>query len=114
MHVSIRHYVVTDPKAVTQLVNEKFLPLIQAIPGFVAYYGIESGDNTWASVNIFATAEGAAESNRVGVNFAEEHKLNLGVPAIIAGSMVATTAATNVHEVMTAFRQSLAAPSKAP
>ena len=93
MHLSIRHYKVTDPKEVTRLVSEKFYPLIRAIPGFVAYYGIETDDGCWASINVFQTEEGAAESNKIGRNFAEEHKLNLAPPAIIAGTVVAQTAA---------------------
>ena len=93
MHLSIRHYKVTDPKEVTRLVSEKFYPLIRAIPGFVAYYGIETDDGGWASINVFQTEEGAAESNKIGRNFAEEHKLNLAPPAIIAGTVVAQTAA---------------------
>jgi hypothetical protein len=109
MHISIRHFKsVTNAKEATRAVNEKFYPLIQAIPGFVVYYGMETSDNGWASINVFETEEGAAESNKVGVAFARDNNLFQVEPEIIAGSLIAITAADNVHEIMTEFRKSLA------
>ena len=109
MHISIRHFKsVTNAKEATRAVNEKFYPLIQAIPGFVVYYGMETSDNGWASINVFETEEGAAESNKVGVAFARDNNLFQVEPEIIAGSLIAITAADNVHEIMTEFRKSIA------
>ena len=110
MYLSIRHFkAVKNAQETTRVVNELFFPLIRAIPGFVSYYGIETADGGWASINVFETAEGAAESNKVGIAFAHDQDLNLGEPEIIAGAIIAHTAADNVSEIMTAYRQSLVA-----
>jgi len=44
MYITIRRYKVDSPKEVTRLVNEGFFPLIRKVAGFVAYYGIETGE----------------------------------------------------------------------
>ena len=45
---------------------KRFVPRIKKIPGFVAYYGIETKDTIWASVSVFDTADGAREASRHG------------------------------------------------
>ena len=56
MHITIRRYKVDSPKEVTRLVNEGFFPLISKVAGFVAYYGIETGEDGWVSVSVFEKA----------------------------------------------------------
>jgi hypothetical protein len=100
MHISIRHYKdVESPKEVTAAVNERFFPLISKVPGFVSYYGIETGEHSWTSVNIFETPEGAAEATKRGLNFAKDLGIT-SAPEIIAGTLVALTAVPEVHELM--------------
>ena len=96
MHITIRKYKVDSPKEVARLVNEGFFPLIKKVAGFVAYYGIETGEDGWASMSVFETPAGAEESNRVAAEFVKNNKdlsrLIKSPPEIVAGSVGAHTA----------------------
>jgi hypothetical protein len=91
MHVTIRQYKTDSPKEVTKIVNEGFFPLITKVTGFVAYYGVETGENSWASVSVFETPAGAEESNRVAAEFVKNNpnlaRLIKSKPEISAGSV---------------------------
>jgi hypothetical protein len=91
MHVTIRQYKTDSPKEVTKIVNEGFFPLITKVTGFVAYYGAETGENSWASVSVFETPAGAEESNRVAAEFVKNNpnlaRLIKSKPEVIAGSV---------------------------
>jgi hypothetical protein len=93
MHITIRRYKVDSPKEVTRLVNEGFFPLISKVAGFVAYYGIETGEDGWVSVSVFETPAGAEESNRVAAEFIKNNQsltsLVKSPPEVVAGSVVA-------------------------
>ena len=69
MHITIRRYKTDSPKEAARLTNEGFIPLITKVAGFVAYYGIETGEDSWATVSVFETLAGAEESNRVAAEF---------------------------------------------
>src|SRR5215469_7413626 len=73
MHITIRRYKTASPKEVTPIVNERFFPLISSVAGFVAYYGIELGEDGWLSISVFETAAGAEESNRVAAKFIKDN-----------------------------------------
>ena len=96
MHITIRKYKTDSPKEVTRLVNEGFFPLIEKVAGFVAYYGIETGEDGWASMSVFETPAGSEESNRVAAEFVKNNKdlsrLVKSPPEIVAGSVGAHTA----------------------
>ena len=49
---------------VFRVVRETFLPIVTTIPGFVAYYGIETEERTHVTISIFSEPDGPAESNR--------------------------------------------------
>jgi hypothetical protein len=92
MHIIIRKYRKVDsPKEITRFVNESFLPLISKVAGFVAYYGIETGEDSWTSVSVFETPEGAEESNRVAAENIQNNpdlaRLVKSKPEITAGSV---------------------------
>src|SRR6516164_4350071 len=107
MYISIRHYKeVESPKDVTAAVNEKFFPLVSKVPGFLVYYGIETGDHSWASVNIFESPEGAKESTKLGLNLAKDVGIT-SAPEIIAATLVSATAIDDVDKVMREFAKSL-------
>jgi hypothetical protein len=96
MHITIRRYKTDSPKEVTRIVNERWFPLIKKIAGFVAYYGIETGEGGWASVSVFETPAGAEESNRVAAEFVKNNtdlsRLIKSPPEVVAGSVGAHTA----------------------
>jgi hypothetical protein len=56
MYTSIRRYT-TDPNNAVEIINfiqqENINELISCIPGFIAYYIIDGGDGTLATVSVF-------------------------------------------------------------
>ena len=90
MHASIRKYKTDSAPEVTRQVNEQFIALIDKIPGFFAYYLIDTEEGVLVSVSIFETKEGAEESNRVAAGWVKEGiSLLLGRAEITAGEVVA-------------------------
>jgi hypothetical protein len=93
MHITIRRYKTDSPKEVARFVNEGFFPLIGNIAGFVAYYGVEVGEDDWLSISVFETAAGAKESNHVAAKFIKDNpdlaRLVKSPPIAVAGSVVA-------------------------
>ena len=66
MHITIRKYKTDSPKEVTRLVNEGFFPLIEKVAGFVAYYGIETGEDGREVLKIiYAAYESAGTGRRI-------------------------------------------------
>jgi hypothetical protein len=46
MYATVRRYEgVTDPAEAGRRVDEGFVPLIQELPGFVAYYWVDAGED---------------------------------------------------------------------
>jgi hypothetical protein len=58
MHITIRRYKVESPKEAARITNERFIPLISKVAGFVAYYGIETGEDSWTTVSVFERPQG--------------------------------------------------------
>ena len=91
MHITIRQYKTDAPKEVTKIVNEGFFPLITKVAGFVAYYGVQTGEDGWASISVFETPARTEESNRVAAEFVKNNpnlqRLIKSKPEIIAGSV---------------------------
>ncbi len=56
MYATVRRYEgVQNPAAAAKQVDEKFVPLISALPGFVEYYWIDLGEGAMISVTICKT-----------------------------------------------------------
>jgi hypothetical protein len=91
MYLTIRRYRTNSPEGITRLVNETFVSRIKKIPGFVAYYGIETKDALWASVSVFDSEDGAEQSDELARAFLQENSLVevLSAPEITAGQVVA-------------------------
>ena|SRR5215469_18748361 len=91
MFAAIRKYQL-KPGANGQLnkaLNEAFLPLVSSVPGFIAYHGVDSGSNEWASITIFESREAAEESNRRAASFVHERVSTLiaSGPEIVMGDV---------------------------
>jgi hypothetical protein len=71
-------------------IEEGFIPLVEAVPGFIAYLGIAdpSSDQT-AFVNVFADKAGADESTRVGGAWLQENEYDFfaGEPTVVEGTI---------------------------
>ena len=49
---------------VARIVRDGFVPLITAVPGFVAYYVIDTGQGGHVTISVFSDPRGPAESSR--------------------------------------------------
>ncbi len=79
MFASIRRYR-TDPDStaeIAQQAKESFLPLLQKLPGFVAYYVVDGGGGVMTSISLFDSKDSADASNRQAADWAAEHLAQL-------------------------------------
>ena len=71
-------------------IEDGFIPLVEAIPGFVAYLGIaDQSSGQSAYVNVFADKAGADESTRVGAAWLQENEYDFfeGEAIVIEGTI---------------------------
>src|SRR6476620_11404152 len=63
MYAAVRVYEgITDDVEAGRLVRESFLPLLDQVQGFIAYYRIDAGDGAMSSLSVFDDKAGADES----------------------------------------------------
>ncbi len=96
MFAAIRTYGVTDIEELSELVKEGFLPIVESVPGFVAYYVVAAGDGVASSITICEDKTGVEESTSRSSEWVEEHALDFiqSGPAVVTGEVLAETAAT--------------------
>jgi hypothetical protein len=89
MYASIRKYKSSDVAETVKRVHEGFVPIISKAPGFVAYYVVDGGGGSLASVSLFETQGGAEESNRMAADWVKANLASLmaGPPEITAGEV---------------------------
>lgn len=93
MYAAVRRYEgVTDPVEAGRLVNDGFVPLVQQVSGFVAYYWFDAGDGVMVSAGIFQDEAGARDSTAKAADFVRD---SLGPllphpPLVMAGEVVAS------------------------
>jgi hypothetical protein len=82
---------VTDSQKVAQLVEEKYVPIISEMPGFVAYYCVDAGDGVMVSTSVFEHKDAEEQSTFVAGEFVAEHLEPLlpNPPQVTAGEVVA-------------------------
>lgn len=88
MHVSIRKYEkVVSVTEVCQKIALSFVPILRKSPGFIAYYAIDCGGGTMATVSIFSTERMALESNEIAATWLQDNVADLQPvpPEIIGG-----------------------------
>ncbi len=74
MYATVRRYEgVTEPDAATKQVDNIFVPLISALPGFVEYYWIDLTGGTMISVTIFKTLADAIHANNQARNWQKQY-----------------------------------------
>ena len=91
MYATIRRYEgVTNPREAGRRVEEKFLPLISDVPGFVAYYWIDAGSGVMLSTSVFQNKAGAEESNRRAASVVRDELASLlpNSPQITTGEVL--------------------------
>ena len=64
MYATVRRYEgVPDPEIAAKQVDEKFVPFISSLPGFVEYYWIDLGSGAMLSITVFNTLSDAMAAN---------------------------------------------------
>ena len=67
-------------------IKEDFVPLLRQSPCFVAYYWLDTGDGTGASIFVFEDQASAASALELAANFLREYLASLvGKPDVIGG-----------------------------
>ncbi len=89
MYGVIRTYTF-DPQAnaeINRIVYELFVPVLRKVPGFVAYYWLNT-DEGGASLSLFENKAGAEASIRAAAAIVEQHLAAVvGTPEIIQGKV---------------------------
>ena len=91
MYTAVRKYKAT-PGAVSQLiqrVQEGFVPIISRVPGFIAYYALDTGNDTVASISVFDDQARADASTSKAADWVKQNLAELvrGAPEITAGEV---------------------------
>ena len=83
------------PAEAGRLVGESFLPLLEHVPGFIAYYWIDAGNGVMASLSVYEDQAGADESVRVAHDWVRDNAATLipNPPQVTEGQVVATDTA---------------------
>jgi hypothetical protein len=79
MHASIRRYIVSsshEPEAI-QRAQEEFGPMLRTVPGFVAYFFVDTGDGEMIGVSVFDSPEGAERANDLAREYVSAHLSNI-------------------------------------
>ena len=93
VHATIRQYEVSgDPHALSQSIQETFVPQIRELPGYLSYLWIDPSKEggRMLSVSVFATPEQAEASNAAAAAWAAAHpQFQLQLINIEVGPVVA-------------------------
>ncbi len=91
MFASIRKYKVKSGSApeITMKVKEEFVDIVSEAPGFLAYYVVDAGKDTIASVSVFQSRAGAEQSNKLAADWVKQNLGSqiIGAPEITAGEV---------------------------
>src|SRR5215510_13935913 len=74
--------------ALSRNITERFVPLLRQAPGFVAYYWLDTGAGTGASLCVFEDRASADAALDLAAGFIFEHLAALaGMPDVIRGEV---------------------------
>ena len=93
MYAAVRRYEgITDDAEAGRLVGESFIPQLEHVSGFIAYYWIDAGDGVMASLSVFEDKAGADESVEFGaqVGCRERRRVIPNPPQVTEGLVVAS------------------------
>jgi hypothetical protein len=71
MFATLRLYEMAEDwdDALIERLERDFIPALERLPGFVAYYSLEAGPRLFASVTVFQDRAGAQSSNRLAAEY---------------------------------------------
>lgn len=89
MYAVVRKYRASNTAEISRLVRDEFIPRVSEISGFIAYYVLDGGDGTIASVTVCDDQAGADESTRRAGEWVGERLSGLieGPPDVTAGEV---------------------------
>ena len=93
MYAAVRRYEgITDDAEAGRRVGESFIPLLKQVPGFVAYYWIDAGDGTMASLSVYEDKDGADKSVEIAHDWVAKNASELftKAPRVTEGPVVAS------------------------
>ena len=93
MYAAVRRYEgITDDSEAARLVRDSFLPLLETVPGFIAYYWIDAGEGVMASLSVFEDKAGADRSVEVAHQWIIDNAPGLfpNPPRVTEGLVVAS------------------------
>ena len=93
MYAAVREYEgIQDDSEAGRLVGESFVPLLEKVPGFIAYYWVDGGNGVMASLSVFEDKAGADESVRLAHQWIDENAPGLfpNPPRVTEGLVVAS------------------------
>jgi hypothetical protein len=93
MYASIRQYRSDDVQEVARRVQDGFLPIVREVPGFSAYYVIDSGDGAFTTITVAEDKAGVEESVDKASEWARENAADVveGAPTVSNGEVVANS-----------------------
>jgi len=92
MYATVRRYEgVTDTANAAKQVDEKFVPFISSLPGFIEYFWIDLGKGSMISITIFKTLPDAISANDKARDWVKNNLRSVLPPAVRvdAGRIVA-------------------------
>ena len=93
MYAAVRRYEgITDDAEAARLVRDSFLPQLEHVPGFIAYYWIDAGEGVMASLSVFEDKAGADRSVEVAHQWIIDNAPGLfpNPPRVTEGLVVAS------------------------
>ncbi len=94
MHATVRVYEMSEDwdDALVDHLDNAFVPALEELPEFVAYYSLEAGPRVFASVTIFQDRAGAEASNRLAAEYVQRHLADRfpSAPEVSAGPVRAS------------------------
>jgi hypothetical protein len=100
MYATVRRYEgVKLPEDAVRKIKEDFVPMLQKLPGFVAYYWVDGGDGVLISTSVFESRESAEASNRKAVEWNRKNMASAipSEPQITSGEVIVSSAAILAH-----------------
>jgi hypothetical protein len=83
MHAVIRRYEGVDESRLDELtesLRDRFLPRVRELPGLEAYYFLNAGTGTIATIGIFESLDGAEQSTQLAREFIRDEGLSDLIP----------------------------------
>ena len=101
MYAALRRYEgITDDAEAGRMVGESFIPLLEQVPGFIAYYWIDAGNGTMASLSVYEHKDGADKSVEIARQWVADNASHLFTqpPLVTEGDVVASDTADAMRQ----------------